>query len=620
MEGSNIDIPLEERSTLNFCVGITPASATNVAPGASTSRKSAEPKPAANSKTFSPRRSSSSSLSSSSSTVYEEHFIVETLDQGVYGFDPGVKNELGQEKDELLKPKLKARHVVMISLGGVVGTGLFLGTAESLKLGGPLGLVLAYLVVATICYLVLIPSYPLQMICYLPLPGGLIQLAERFVGPSLSFALGWTIFYNWLIVLPAEISAATILVGYWDQTTNPAIYITAAIFIITVINLLGAKSFGETEFWLTSLKVLCISCLLILSVLLMAGVGNEGVIGFRYWKAPWTLFNQYPLDSNRKNGAFVHGPLGRFLGFWSVLLRASFSFQGSEIIGVIAGETKDPRKILPICIKSIWIRVLVFYVMGTLAISLVCPSNDINLSYDENTAVRSPFVIAIHHAGIRGLASLINAVLITSALSAGSSNLYTSSRALYALSLTRRAPRIFCKTTTNGLPLPSILVGILFSCLAYLCLQESTNQIFEYFLNMTSVAGMSTWACICFTYIRFRKGFRHQKLDPKALPYRSWGQPFLAWYGLIWSILIILFNGWAVFLPNRWHWQTFASSYVGIPLFLIALCVGRYLSGQGLVRCCVMDFTSGLSLLVEQETADDPAPTSWSRRFFNFVA
>jgi amino acid transporter len=216
---------------------------------------------------------------------------------------------------------------------------------------------------------------------------------------------GWTIFYNWLIVLPAEISAATILVGYWDQTTNPAVYITAGILIITIINLMGAKSFGETEFWLTSLKILCIVSLLILSVLLMAGVGDQGVIGFRYWKAPWTLFNQYPLDG-RKN-TFVPGVLGRFLGFWSVLLRASFSFQGSEIIGLIAGETKDPRKILPMCIRSIWIRVFIFYVMGTMAISVVCPSNDVNLSHDENTAVRSPFVIAIHHAGIRGLASLI---------------------------------------------------------------------------------------------------------------------------------------------------------------------------------------------------------------------
>ena len=244
-----------------------------------------------------------------------------------------------------------------------------------------------------------------ELICYLPLPGGLIQLAERFVGPSLSFAMGWTIFYTWLIVLPAEISAATILVGYWDQTTNPAVYITAAILIITIINLLGAGSFGETEFWLSSLKILCILSLLILSVLLMCGVGKQGVIGVRYWQAPYTLFNQYPL--NAKKDLYVQGALGRFLGFWSVLLRASFSFQGSEVIGVVAGETRNPRKTLPGCIRNVWFRVLVFYILGTLAISFVCPSDDPNLSHDENTAVRSPFVIAIHHAGIRGLASLI---------------------------------------------------------------------------------------------------------------------------------------------------------------------------------------------------------------------
>lgn len=245
-----------------------------------------------------------------------------------------------------------------------------------------------------------------EMVCYLPLPGGIIQLAERFVGPSMSFALGWTMWYSYLIVLPAQLSAVTVLIGYWDQKTNPAIYITIGILIITAINLLGAKSFGESEFWLTSLKILCIVGLLILSVLLVAGIGNQGVIGVRYWKAPWTLFNQYP-PVDEKNQVYIPSLLGRFLGFWSVLLRAAFSFQGSEIIGLVAGETKNPRRVLPKCIKSIWIRVMSFYILGTIAISFTCPSNDISLTRMNDMTVRSPFVIAMHHAGIRGLPSIV---------------------------------------------------------------------------------------------------------------------------------------------------------------------------------------------------------------------
>jgi amino acid transporter len=167
-------------------------------------------------------------------------------------------------------------------------------------------LVLGYCVVGSICFCVM--QCLGELVCYMPLPGGLIQISERFVGPAMSFGLGWTMWFNWLIVLPAELSAATILIGYWDQHTNPAIYITVGTLIITSINLLGAKTFGESEFWLTSLKLVCIVSLLILSVLLIAGVGNQGVIGVRYWTSPWTLFNRYPLDE--KAGKYVPGHLG----------------------------------------------------------------------------------------------------------------------------------------------------------------------------------------------------------------------------------------------------------------------------------------------------------------------
>lgn len=246
--------------------------------------------------------------------------VVATLEDGV---GTNTTNAFDQRKGEELKHALLPRHMAMISIGGVIGTGLFLGTASSLHNAGPLGLWLGYLIMGSVCYAMMMCLG--EMISYLPVPGGHIKLSERFVGRPLSFAMGWNYWYNWVIVLPAELSAAAVLMSYWSDA-SPAIWISVFLVVVVAINLLGTRAYGEAEFWFASIKIITIIGLIILSICIDLGAGKQGRIGFRYWKNPGP-FTQY-------HG--IKGSLGQFLGCFSVLINASFSYIGKHLSSLLA--------------------------------------------------------------------------------------------------------------------------------------------------------------------------------------------------------------------------------------------------------------------------------------------
>ncbi|KAF8211454.1 amino acid permease [Mycena galopus ATCC 62051] len=536
-----------------------------------------------------------------------------------YPKSPSVQESFSQEEtagdiyhgEHKLVRQLKNRHIAMISIGGVIGTGLFLGTATSLQRGGPVGLLLGYLAVGSITYSVMISLG--EMVAYLPIPGGHIKLAERFVDPAFSFTMGWNYWYNWVIILPAELSAAAVLINYWNQSVNNAAWIAIIMVVVIGINLLGAGVYGEAEFVFASIKVITITGLIILGIVLDLGGGpDHDRLGFRFWKNPGP-FVQY-------NG--ISGAKGRFLGWWAVMTQAAFSYIGTEIVAIAAGEAKNPRRNLPKAIKRVYIRILLFYIGGVTIIGLLVPSNnpDLNIS---STAAGSPFVIAIQRSGIKALPSIINACLLTSAWSAGSSDLYTSSRALYGLAAAGNAPRIFLKTLSNGLPIASILFCSLFSTLAFMGVKSGSGKVFGWFANMTSVAGLMTWFGICLTYLRFYKGMKAQGYDRTNLPFASSLQPYAAWYALIFCLVISFFSGWEVFLKGKWDQATFATNY--IPLMLFPFMYGfsklyYWMKGGSLywVSAEKMDFVTNIAE-IEADTYDDPPPKNKIEAFWAWL-
>jgi amino acid transporter len=368
--------------------------------------------------------------------------------------------------------------------------------------------------------------------------------------------------------------------------------------VVIIINMLGAGVYGEAEFIFASIKVITITGLIILGIILDLGGGpNHDRLGFRYWKNPGP-FVEY---------GGITGAKGHFLGWWAVMTQAAFSFIGTEIVAIAAGEAKNPRRNLPKAIKRVYIRILVFYIGGTVIISLLVPSNEGRLKLGSGTAAASPFVIAIQNAGIKGLPSVINACLLTSAWSAASSDLYTSSRALYGLAISGNAPKIFAKTLNNGLPVVSIVFCSLFSTLAYMGVTAGSGKVFGWFANMTSIAGLITWFGICFTYIRFYKGLKAQGYDRSKFPFASKLQPYAAYYGAFSCLLICFFSGWAVFLKGNWATDQFVTNYLPLVLFPLFYFTTKFITKAPMKKPHEMDFVTNIRE-IEADTYDDPPP------------
>ncbi|KAG2368239.1 amino acid permease/ SLC12A domain-containing protein [Suillus spraguei] len=483
-----------------------------------------------------------------------------------------------------LQRKLENRHIAMISIGGVIGTGLFVGTADSLMYGGPIGLLLGYVVMGTIVYAVMITLG--EMVAFLPIPGGHIKLAERFVDPAFSFAMGWNYWYSWTISSPAEISAAALLINYWNQSVNNSVWVVMCFVVVVTINMLGAGAYGEAEFVFASIKVITITGLIILGIVIDLGGGPN------------------------------HDRIG-FLGWAAVLMQAAFSFIGTEIVAIAAGEAKNPRRTLPKAIRRVYVRILLFYIGGTLVIGLLVPSNNPLLQLNSGTA-QSPFVIAIETAGIKSLPSIINACLLTSAWSAASSDLYTASRAVYGLAASGNASKYFLKTTRNGLPYVAVLFSASFSLLAFMAVSTSAGSVFNWFANMSAVAGLMTWFAISVTYLRFYKGLQVQGIDRKTLPYYTNLQPYAAWWGAGSSLAVCFFSGWSVFLKGNWNTANFVTNYLLLITWPIMYVGARFYYRTKPVAAKDMDFKSDIAEIVA-DSYDEPPPHNKLEAFWQWL-
>ncbi|KAJ8597147.1 hypothetical protein M405DRAFT_925042 [Rhizopogon salebrosus TDB-379] len=501
-----------------------------------------------------------------------------------------------------LHRELKNRHVAMISIGGVIGTGLFLGTASALMNGGPVGLLLGYMFIGSICYCVMISVG--EMITYLPIPGGHIKLAERFVDPAFSFAMGWNLWYNWTVM--SELSAAATIINYWNPGVSNAVWITMCLVVAVGINMSGV---GKCFFFLSLPPVVTIVGLIILGIILDLGGGpNHDRIGFRYWKDPGPFVQ---FDG-------ISGAKGRFLGWSRVAIQAAFAYTGTEVVALAAGEAKNPRRNLPKAIRRVYVRIVIFYICGTFVIGLLVPSNNPLLNLNSNNASASPFVIAINQAGIRGLPSVINAALLTSAWSAASSDLYIASRGLYGLAAAGNAPKVFLRTSRSGLPYVAVITCSAFSLLSYMAVNTSSGTVFTWFSNMCATAGLTTWFGIGVIYLRFRKGFLAQGYKTQDLPFSSRLQPFAAWWVVVMSFVTLFFSAWEVFLRDSWSTASFVTNYLPVILFPVLYGVAKIVIRAPLVKASEMDFHSDIAE-IEAMTHDDVPPKNAAEAFWMWL-
>ena len=407
------------------------------------------------------------------------------------------------------------------------------------------------------------------MATWLPLPGAIPQFCARYVDGAMGFAVGYNNWYQAAITQTAEISAASLVIDYWQgaQHINVAAWITILLVLIICLNIFAVSIYGEAEFCFASLKIITILGLLIMSFILIVGGGpGHYAYGFYTWQHPGAIKPYKLPDAGQRPS------LENFLAFFSTLVNAAFSYGGVEMVAVAAGEAENPRKNIPKAVRRVFWRILFFYVLGSLAIGCLVPYDDPNLlsaqDAGSNGAAQSPWVIAIKNAGIPALDSIINFVILTSAASSGNAFLYTGSRYLYALAQNGQAPRFLLKCTKLGVPYFCVAITATIGLLTYLsCGSGGAAAVFLWFQNLTTVANLFTWVSICIAYLKFYYALKAQGIDRNTLVFKSPLQPFMAWASLTFFTIIIIFNGFPAFYP--FDITKFATAYVGILIYFV---------------------------------------------------
>lgn len=494
--------------------------------------------------------------------------------------------------------RLKQRHIQMIAIAGTLGTGLFLGSGYALHAAGPLGALIAYSLVGSVAYSSICAVG--EMTAFAPISGTFPHFAARWVDPALGFAVGWNYFYNALMSAPVEISAASILITFWDPNPNHAsAYIAAILVVMCSFNLIGVRYFGEAEFYFCIIKIVLMIGLILVGLIIDLGGGPDHQrIGFRYWKHPGPMARANLVESVS---------LDRFLAILTVLVQAAFSFQGMEVVAITASETENPRRNIAKAVKRIFWRILIFYILGILITGMLVPYNDPSLLQSTGNAAESPYVIAINRARIKVLPSIINAAIFTSAFSAGNSCIYSSSRVLYGLSIRGQAPRFLAYCTKNGLPLICTGISCLFTTLTFMTVSSGAVTVFNWFVNLGTVGGFITWFSINLTYLFFYRGFKAQGLDRKSLVYYSSLQPYLCYWGIFWTATFILISGFTVFF--NWQTSKFLTTYINVPIFTTLYVGWKVLKRTKVWKPAEMDFVTGIPTLEETEVDDVPPRT-----------
>ncbi|SEM01042.1 amino acid permease [Acinetobacter sp. DSM 11652] len=469
-----------------------------------------------------------------------------------------------------LKRKLGARHLNMIAIGGSIGTGLFLASGATIANAGPGGALLAYCLIGVMIYFLMTSLG--ELATHNPTSGAFFTYGTKYVEGGFGFALGWNYWYNWAITVAFELVAVQFIMKFWFPDI-PGFY-WSAIFLAIVfgINALTVKGFGESEFFFSLIKVLAIIAFIIIGIFMIAKIMmTPNVATFANW--------------SKGEAPFVGG-LSALIG---VAMIAGFSFQGTEMVGVAAGESKDPKKTIPIAIKQIFWRILLFYIVCIFIIGTLIAYDDPRLmqaASDENIAL-SPFTLLYEQAGFAFAASVMNAVILTAILSAGNSGMYSSTRMLFDMAKNGSAPKVFSKLDGRGVPMNALYATTAIAALCFLTTFIGEEEVFNWLLNMSGMCGFIVWLGIAISHYRFRKGYLAQGYKLEDLAYRAKFFPFAPWFAFILCAIVVLGQNYQAVLDGEWI--AVVSTYIGIFLFLAIWLVYKFKYKTKLIQYQDMD-------------------------------
>lgn len=448
-----------------------------------------------------------------------------------------------------LQRKLGARHLNMIAIGGSIGTGLFLASGATIASAGPGGALLAYAIIGVMIYFLMTSLG--ELATHYPSSGAFYTYGTKYVEPGFGFALGWNYWYNWAITVAFELVAVQFIMKFWFPDI-PGFY-WSAIFLAVVfgINAMTVKGFGESEFLFSLIKVIAIIIFIILGIYMIAQIMLD------------------PAQSVMTNWTTGEAPfVGGLASLIGVAMIAGFSFQGTEMVGVAAGESENPKKTIPIAIKQIFWRILLFYIFCIFIIGTLIAYNDpmlLRAAETEDIAL-SPFTLIYEKAGFAFAASVMNAVILTAILSAGNSGMYSSTRMLFDMAREGRAPKVFGQLDHRGVPMKALYATTAIAALCFLTTFIGEEEVFNWLLNMSGMCGFIVWLGIAVSHYRFRKGYVLQGNKLEDLAYRAKFFPFAPWFAFVLCAIVVLGQNYQAVLDGEW--LAVLSTYIGIFLFL----------------------------------------------------
>ncbi len=421
-----------------------------------------------------------------------------------------------REEQHELQRSLKSRHLFMISLGGIIGTGLFLGSGYTISSAGPTGAIVSYLVGGFIMYLTMLCLGELSVA--LPVAGSFQTYTTKFISPALGFTVGWLYWLGWAVTVALELLSSGLLMQRWFP--HSPVWIWCAVFALALflLNALSARAFGETEFWFSSIKVSAIILFIIL--------GGAAMFGFIEMKggqaAP--LLGHYAQASLLPNG---------ITGLLLTMITVNFSFQGTELIGIAAGESAEPEKTIPRSIRATVWRTLIFFVLAIFVLGGLIP-------YEQAGVIESPFVVVFDNIGIPYAADIMNFVILTALLSVANSGMYAATRMLWSLSKVEMASPALGRLTKKGVPMNALLLTLAIALLSLLSSVFAKDTVYLWLISLAGLGAQVGWISISASQLAFRKQYLAKGGKVADLKFKTPLYPVLPLVALTLNIVVLL--------------------------------------------------------------------------------
>ena len=379
------------------------------------------------------------------------------------------------------KRAMKQRHLMLLSFGGVIGTGLFLSSGYTLQQAGPLGTVLSYLVGSILVYLVMLCLG--QLAIKHPVTGGFHTYASKYIHPSVGYIVAWFYWLTWTVALGSEFTAVGILMQKWFPEIPEYIFAASAIILVLIFNIVSTRFYAEVEFYFSMVKVITIIVFIILGICVILGMihysGYEGIN---------TITQRYT------NPTFPNGIGAVFL----TMLAVNYAFSGTELIGIAAGETENPKQVIPKAIRATLWRLVIFFIGTMVIISILIPSY-------QGKSLESPFVVIFQKMGIPYAGDIMNLVIITALLSAANSGLYAASRMIWSLSNEGVFPKWFGRLNKYHMPINATLFSMVGGLLALLSSVYAADSLYVVLVSIAGLAVVIVWMSICVSYFNAKR-------------------------------------------------------------------------------------------------------------------